>query len=217
MRVRYQTFEFNNADDIHVRTLRDTQQTSESSDDELVPPSMWGLFGIIWDAGLVMAHHVDKLKPEGLRILELGCGIGLASLVLSQQHADITATDYNPAAGRFLQQNTTLNGSDEIPFIHADWSDLQSSDQLGSFDLILGSDVLYERGAAAQLCEFIERHAAPACTVIIVDAHRGNQGRFSKAMAEKGYTCDRRLIGEEAFLAERFRGNMLTYTRQATG
>ncbi len=46
----------------------------------------------------------------GKRILEVGCGIGLCSLVLQQRGADITASDYHPVAEKFLRHNTDLNG-----------------------------------------------------------------------------------------------------------
>ena len=36
------------------------------------------------------------------RILEVGCGIGLSSLILNRLNADITATDYHPEAEKFL-------------------------------------------------------------------------------------------------------------------
>ncbi|MDE8603082.1 hypothetical protein M3I01_009105 [Marinomonas sp. RSW2] len=49
-----------------------------------------------------------KHEVKGLKILEVGCGIELASLVLNHRLADITATDYHPEAGNFLNENTLL-------------------------------------------------------------------------------------------------------------
>ena len=42
------------------------------------------------------------------RILEVGCGLGLASLVLNERSADISATDYHPEVETFLKINTEL-------------------------------------------------------------------------------------------------------------
>ena len=57
-----------------------------------------------------------EYQVEGLKILEVGCGIGLASLVLNHRLANITATDYHPEAGGFLNANALLNGDRVIPF-----------------------------------------------------------------------------------------------------
>jgi len=35
-------------------------------------------------------------KTEGKRILEIGCGIDLSSLLLNEKHADITVNDDHP-------------------------------------------------------------------------------------------------------------------------
>ena len=80
----------------------------------------------------------------GKRILEIGCGVGLASLVLNHRGADITATDYHPEANNFLKKNTHLNEDPDISFIRTGWEDL-SPNTLGFFDLLIGSDLLYER------------------------------------------------------------------------
>ena len=37
-----------------------------------------------------------EFEIAGKRILEVGCGIGLASLVLNHRPGDITATDHHP-------------------------------------------------------------------------------------------------------------------------
>ena len=50
----------------------------------------------------------------GMKILEVGCGIGLCSLVLQRRGADITASDYHPLAEEFLRFNAALNGVDNF-------------------------------------------------------------------------------------------------------
>lgn len=91
----------------------------------------------------------------------MGCGIALSSLLLNRRRADITATDYHPEAGNFLRRNTDLNRDAIIPFLRTGWEDEESG--LGEFDLIIGSDLLYERGHAESLSRFIDRHAKSHC------------------------------------------------------
>lgn len=215
LRFRYQTLEFDDVD-IHLRTLRDKQQFQD--DDGVaeklgISSATWSLFGVVWDSSEVLAHFVFDFDIAGKRILEVGCGIGLASLVLNQRHADITATDYHPEAENFLQENVALNQGDDIPFVHTGWGDEDSG--LGEFDLIIGSDLLYERDHAELLSGFIDQHAKPLCEVILVDPGRGNHGRFSKEMVSLGYSHSQSKPENVDYLSEPFeRGHILRYQRE---
>jgi len=214
LRVRYQTMEFGKTD-IHIRSLRDNQ---EFSDDQGVAEALgissatWPLFGIVWPSGEVLAHLMSDFQITDKRILEVGCGIALSSLLLNHRHADITATDYHPEAGGFLQKNTELNHDDDIPFARTGWEDGDSG--LGKFDLIIGSDLLYERGHSEMLSEFINDHANPNCEVIIVDPGRAHHARFSKQMVKLGYAYSESHPDDTDYLEKPFlRGRILRYQR----
>jgi methylase of polypeptide subunit release factors len=58
-----------------------------------------------------------------VRILEVRCGIALASHLLKNRHANITATDFRPKARNFLDENVKLNHSDYIPYVRTRWAD----------------------------------------------------------------------------------------------
>lgn len=187
LRIRYQTIEVGDVD-IHVRSLRNEMEFRDVdgvAEALGISSANWALFGVVWDSSRALARLMATYEVEGLRILEVGCGIGFASLVLNQRNSDITATDYHPEAGAFLQANVALNEADDIPFVRAHWRDLDSD--LGLFDLIIASDVLYERGHADDLSAFIDHHAKPKCEVILIDPGRGETGRFGKRMVALGY------------------------------
>jgi len=215
IRVRYQTIAFGNTD-IHVRTLRDNQEFSD--DDGIaerlgISSATWPLFGIIWPSGQVLAHLMADYPIAGKRILEVGCGIALSSLLLNHRHADISATDYHPEAGSFLLENTNLNGDKAIPFLRTGWQDDNSS--LGKFDLIIGSDLLYEQGHAEMLSTFIHNHARPHCEVIIIDPGRGRHARFSKQMVKLGYSHQQSRPDNTTYLEKPLpKGQVLRYRRQ---
>jgi len=212
-RIRYQTVEFGDVD-IHVRTLRDHMQYLDVDGiaEKLgISSATWPIFGVIWDSGRILARHMAEFKIDGKRILEVGCGIGLASLVLNHRLADITATDYHPEAEAFLEANVVLNKGKKIPFFRTGWAD--GKDDLGRFDLIIGSDLLYERGHAGLLSRFIDDHANPCCEVVLVDPGRGNQGRFTKCMAELGYASSGYRPENAACAGLSFKGRILTYLR----
>jgi len=215
-RLRYQTIEFGD-NDIHVQTLRDRQQFSDSGSADAekvgVSPASWSLFGVIWDSSQILAQLMFEHDIAGKRILEVGCGIALTSLMLNQRNADITASDYNPVAGEFLATNVKLNDGAAIPFFRADWA--AHNVELGQFDLIIGSDILYEPNHAELLSGFIERHARSGCEVILVDPGRGNHPRFSKKMVALGYSHSQAkptIVSEQS---KTFRGQILRYQRSS--
>ena len=144
LRVKYQTVEFDKID-IHLRTLRDKNQyfDPEGIAEKLgISSALWPIFGVIWPSSMVMANFLFGYNHQGKRILEVGCGIGLTSLLLNHLDADITATDFHPSVKGFLDKNVLLNNDSKIPFVLTDWREINT--ELGLFDLVIGSDLLYE-------------------------------------------------------------------------
>ncbi len=212
-RVRYQTFEIDDLD-IHLRSLRDNQQFFDKDKvaEELgISSAQWPLFGIVWDSGEVLARLMARQDIIGKRILEVGCGLGLASLVLNERLADISATDYHPEVESFLKINVSLNSGEEIPFEQSDWNDLPT--ELGKFDLIIGSDLLYEVEHVELLSTFIDAHANPDSEIILVDPGRGNHAKFSKLMVKLGFEHSQRKLNIEEQSHTNFNGRVLRYIR----
>lgn len=213
LRLCYQTVEFAGTD-IHLCTLRDKQ---EFHDPEGIAKQLgicsasWPIFGVIWPSSLVLAHFMFDYQTHSKRILEIGCGMALSSLLLNKQCADITATDYHPEVHNFLQRNVLLNDDRAIAFEQVDWAD--KSDDLGLFDLIIGSDLLYEDNHIELLADFIEAHSKPACEVVIVDPGRGRKNKLSARMKEFGFTYSQQKPAHTDYLEQEFKGHILQFKR----
>lgn len=151
-----------------------------------ISPASWPLFGLLWPSGQVLAGVMATYAIAGKRVLELGCGLGLASLVVHRRGGDVTASDCHPLAQLFLSDNLELNGLPAMKYSDAHWG--RANPLLGRFDLIIGSDVLYDRGQPEALSQFIARHSEPGVEVLIVDPGRGNQTSFSRKMVVLGYS-----------------------------
>lgn len=213
LRLRYQTLEVGSFD-IHIRSLRDNQQFADplgAAEALGISSASWPLFGIVWPSGELLACLMASYDIAGKRILEVGCGIGLASLVLNERLADITATDYHPEAGNFLAANTRLNNAKLIPFIRTGWKDECS--ELGLFDVIIGSDLLYEVEHIELLASFVNQHAAKHCEVIMIDPGRGQHARFSKKMVLLGYSHQQQKYDNSFILTKPLSAQILTYNR----
>lgn len=184
--------------DLRIRALLDRQQHADPlglAAKAGISSAQWPLFGLLWPAGQQLAG-VMAARPLGLdeNILEIGCGLALASLVAHRRGALVTASDVHPLAGPFLLENLRLNALAPMRYCHGDWADGGGAAQAprvgGRFELIIGSDVLYERDDGGQLPRFIQRHAAAVGEVLIVDPGRGNRSAFTRRMGLMGYALD---------------------------
>lgn len=176
------------ADDYRIRSLLDRQQYWDpdgQAERAGISSASWPLFGLVWPAGLALADEMSRFAVAGKRILEVGCGLGLSSLVLQRRGADVTASDHHPLAEEFLRFNATLNQLPPIRFQRASWTG--ANPDLGRFDVIVGSDLLYERGHPSELALFLARHASRNAEIIVADPGRGHCSRFSTEMIEEGY------------------------------
>jgi predicted nicotinamide N-methyase len=205
--------------DLTIRSLLDRQQYADP--DGLaaavgISSAHWPLFGLLWPSGQHLAAAM-ALRPVrgGERILELGCGLALASLVGHRRGADVTASDIHPLAQAFLQENLRLNDLPPMPFHTGGWADEGQHDAPAAlpYELIMGSDVLYERDEAGVLPQFIARHATIQGEVMIIDPNRGNRSPFNRRMAVLGYGLQETVIRDPQGPGGPYSGRLLHYRR----
>jgi predicted nicotinamide N-methyase len=216
-------------DELIIRSLLDRQQFADprqAAERLGIGSAAWPLFGLLWPSGAQLAAHLAR-RPvtAGERILEIGCGLGLASLVGHRRGADVTASDCHPLAELFLLENLRLNGLASMKYRHGHWSATPTQQQhakddglqalRGRFDLIMGSDVLYERDDQGLLARFIGHHAAAGAQVWIVDPDRGNRAVFNRHMVTQGFAMqEERLDCLAAAGIDAYKGRLLRYHRQ---
>lgn len=202
--------------DYRIRSLSDLQQFADPDHTAQhigISSAQWSLFGHVWPAGRLLAESMALHDIEGKRILELGCGLALASLVLMRRGANIVASDHHPLSDAFLAYNSALNNLPSVPFRTLRW-DVEHP-TLGTFDLIIASDVLYERGHAELLANVMKRHANPVAEILITDPGRGNSASFTRALGRQGFVVSEQRVRMDAADVAPFRGRMLTYRRGA--
>ena len=200
--------------ELQLRCLLDRQQYHDPLGEagrEGISSSAWPIFGMLWPSGRVLAHAMLTYPLDGKRILELGCGLALASLVLHRRGGDVTASDCHPLAGEFLRENLLLNQLPAMKYQSGNWA--RSNPLLGRFDVIIGSDVLYDRGQPQVLAQFIEQHAQPDAQVLIVDPDRGNRAAFNREMAARGYSHSETRIAALPGEGGKYKGRLLKYLK----
>lgn len=92
----------------------------------------------LWPASTALAQALPDVA--GRRVVELGCGLGLPSLVAAARGADVTATDWAPDAIELLRENARRNGL-VLRVEVRDWREPWEE----RFDVALAADVLYEQ------------------------------------------------------------------------
>ena len=89
-----------------------------------------------------------------MRVLELGCGLGLPALTAALCGADVLATDWADDAIELLRWNAERNGV-FLRVARVRWSEPDPLLRAAPWDLVLGADLLYEARNAEQLAELL--------------------------------------------------------------
>jgi len=86
LRLSFQTIEFGKID-IHLCTLRNRQEFDDPENIAKnlgISPAQWPIFGVVWPSSMVLAHYISDFNTGSKRILEVGCGMALSSLLLNK-------------------------------------------------------------------------------------------------------------------------------------
>jgi predicted nicotinamide N-methyase len=197
-----------------IRSLLDRQQYADPDGAALaagISSASWPLFGMVWPSARMLANAMQTHDIAGKRILEIGCGLALASLVIHRRLGDITASDCHPLTAAFLADNVLRNDLPVLKYQTGHWG--RENLGLGQFDLIIASDVLYERDQPETLSQFIHQHSADPVNIIVLDPDRGNRNGFCRKMEALGYTLDLQRAGSTQSTGEAYKGHYLNFSR----
>lgn len=156
------------------------------AEDEFLP--YWAEF---WPAALLLAEQIASWPPVTSDpppgVLEIGCGLGLPTLVALARGYAVVASDYDADALAFVAESARLNGLAPPALRFVDWR--LRYDEL-RFDRIVAAEILYERRSLAAIAEFIRYHLRPAGEALIVDNNRPTADEFP-ALARAAGLCVR--------------------------
>lgn len=155
---------------LHPRNSDDLITEEDFVKDERLP-----YWADIWPSSTILATHLVALAEkrtlhEKKKGLELGCGLGLVTIAAMVAGYEMTATDYYTDAIAFARANAWRALSREPDAMMIDWRSFPAD--VAGFDLILASDVLYEREYAELLPGIFKRALAPGGVVLLADPGR---------------------------------------------
>ena len=147
-------------------------------------------WAVLWRSGVALARELEGEVLDGLRVVELGCGLAVPSIAAARAGASVLATDTCPEALELAHHNAAANGV-RIETAAADWGKRGAAPAGAPFDLALAADVLYERSSVAPLLSLLPRLAPEAW---LADPGRPAAGAFLK-QASRRWAVETRVRG----------------------
>jgi predicted nicotinamide N-methyase len=160
--------------DLSLSILRPQQADALLSEEAFEHEEFLPYWAELWPSGLALARVVRRRDLEGRRVLELGCGLGVASIVAALGGAEVLATDWSPEALEVAAANAARNHAD-VETALVSWTDTERLVGAGPWDLVLGADLLYERRNVDQLLALLPRLGAE---VLLAEPGRPPAARF---------------------------------------
>lgn len=136
------------------------------ADDEFLP-----YWAELWPAARSLAAILPP-RLDGRRVLELGCGLGLPSLVAARRGAEVLATDWAEDALDLLEENAARNHL-SLRRRRLDWTRPPADLVEEAPDLVLAADVAYEQRNVEPLATLLESLGAE---VLLADPGRAAGG-----------------------------------------
>ncbi|MGD0463781.1 MAG: methyltransferase [Tepidisphaeraceae bacterium] len=138
----------------------------------------------LWESALGIAAVVTKMKfTPSTRVLDLGCGMGLAGAAAAAMGAEVMLVDLETPALLFAKLNC-LPLRRRVRIRQLNWQADRLNEQ---FDLILGADILYDRKQWKFLDEFFKAHLAKEGSVLLGEPGRQSGDLFVPWIAQRGW------------------------------
>jgi predicted nicotinamide N-methyase len=142
-------------------------------------------FGVPWEAGLGLSQYLEKLDLEGTRIIEIGSGLSLPSFIATRKKAHVIASDFHGDVKAFLDLNQKTNNI-YFEFFQMNWR--KDYRDLGKFDYVIGSDILYESAHPDHVAISLKSFLRPGGKIILSDPGRAYVQKFITSMNNLGFT-----------------------------
>ena len=174
------------------KMLRPDSADDLISEEDFVGDERLPYWAAIWPSSIVLAGEIagariTAMSPKKriVRTVEIGCGVGVVTTAAMKAGLDVLATDYYEPALEFTRANTCRNLSREARTRMVNWRELPP--ELGRFDLLLASDVLYEREYAGLLPRVFDKLLQFDGRAVIADPGRVSTPAFLYACKGAGF------------------------------
>lgn len=154
------------------------------SEEDMVRDDRLPYWADLWPSSRVLARALAGEARAGRTMLELGAGLGLATIGAMRAGYDVLASDYYDDALLFTAANAWRTLKREPRTRMIDWRDIPS--ELGVFDRVVAADVLYEDRYPPLVANVIARTLAPGGVATIADPGRPMVEQFFELLPSLG-------------------------------
>jgi predicted nicotinamide N-methyase len=186
-----------------LRLLQPSEAAELPDDGPVEWAPLMPYWSVLWRSGVALGRELAGAPLSGLRVVELGCGLGVPSLVAARAGATVLATDGSAEALELLERNARANGV-SVATACIDWDAADDLVARAPFDLVLAADVLYEQASVPSLLSLLPRlgrevwladPGRPVAGEAIEAARRNWSVASSVRDGVEIYRLERRLIG----------------------
>jgi predicted nicotinamide N-methyase len=184
---------------VHLMALRDVDKALDeickkydpkNQEEEELLLDLCPYFGIIWPSARALATFMSERKTlfTKKRGIEVGCGLGLPSILAARMGSVMHASDFHPDVNAWVKQNADLNEV-KIDYVKWDWTDANppAPIQFHSYDFVLASDVLYEQRHPEELARALARLVHPKGSIYLSDPGRSYLERALQELETLGF------------------------------
>jgi predicted nicotinamide N-methyase len=140
----------------------------------------------LWPSSIALSRYILQ-KAEitnGVSAIELGCGVGLAGIAAARKGAEVLVSDYQPDALRLTELNWLINLGKSPLMELLDW---RTASLPQKFELILASDVVYEKRFFSPLIEVFTNLLSPAGQILLSEPNRKIASEFFSRLSDNGF------------------------------
>lgn len=137
----------------------------------------------LWPSAIMLAEYITRYENGPHHAMELGCGLGLVTMVAAKLGWSIVAGDHEPSALVFARHNAELNNVEGLEFQCLDWNQPPDSQR---FARVLGADILYQLNNHAPILKCLHRLLETDGMALIADPNRGVADRFPDLASDAG-------------------------------
>jgi predicted nicotinamide N-methyase len=186
-----------------VDTLLDRLPKIQFRPDERLP-----YWADLWPSSLALAKYLwQAVDLQGVEVLELGCGLGLAGIAANRKGGMVTFTDYEADALAFTRYNAYRNGCQQAVVRHLDW---HAPTLTQTYALIIAADVLYERANFHPLVQLLQTALQPGGQFILAEPNRPIARDFFRLLRDQGFqyvrTTERVEVSNESYEVSMYHG-----------
>lgn len=177
-----------------LETLWKELDATGFGEDEFIP-----YWAEIWPSavalGNVLAENRERIR--GRLLLDLGCGLGLTTLVAAGCGARVIGCDYAEKALAHLRQSLRENHVHAL-LVCMDWRDSCFGGM--RFPFLAASDILYERRQAPAVDRFLRRHLTAQGVAWVAEPRRATADAAWSLLESRGWGVS--LVGTQTVVKD---------------